>query len=34
MDQLFVGVAQISLYFRHSRSLKDKRQVLKGIGYA
>ena len=31
MFNLVVGVAQVSLYFRHAQSLKDKRQVLRGV---
>jgi uncharacterized protein YlxP (DUF503 family) len=31
MLNLFVGVAHISLNLRHSRSLKDKRQVFKSL---
>ena len=30
-NPLIVGVAHVELYFRHARSLKDKRQVLKSI---
>lgn len=31
MEQLFVGVGQVSLFMRQSRSLKDKRSVVKSI---
>ena len=31
MFRLMVGVGHVSLLFRHARSLKDKRQILKSI---
>jgi len=31
MIELVVGVGQVSLLLRHAQSLKDKRQVLRGI---
>ncbi|NBX76292.1 MAG: DUF503 domain-containing protein [Proteobacteria bacterium] len=30
-DKFFVGIARISLFFRQSRSLKDKRSVLQSL---
>lgn len=31
MEQLFIGVGQVSLFLRQSRSLKDKRSVVKSL---
>ncbi|MFM8270312.1 MAG: DUF503 domain-containing protein [Pseudomonadota bacterium] len=30
-DKLFVGIARVSLFFRQSRNLKDKRAVLQSL---